>query len=155
MVSPRARVDLGFFFKEVARLGVFFFSFFFFNEILRFKSVYVCIQYLTLDLTHMIEVSSKFLCCLARISQPRGDLNQMRSPFITGRIATTTHDKSPTNAKLVYIIYIFIYFFSYIYIIYIFFLFINILFLFLRLCNVYVCLCPYGQLCIFQVNMIQ
>lgn len=131
----------------------FFFSFFFFNEILRFKSVYVCIQYLTLDLTHMIEVSSKFLCCLARISQPRGDLNQMRNPFITGRITTTTHDKSPTNAKLVYIIYIFMYFFH-IYIIYIFFLFINILFL-LRLCNVYVCLCPYGQLCIFQVNMTQ
>lgn len=31
-----------------------------------------------LDLTHMIEVSSKFVCCLARISQPRGDLNPER-----------------------------------------------------------------------------
>lgn len=41
MVSPRARIDLDFFLKR-ARLGVFFFLFFF-NEILRFKSVYVCI----------------------------------------------------------------------------------------------------------------
>lgn len=35
----------------------------------------------TLDLTHMIEVSSKFVCCLARISQPRGDLNPGRGPI--------------------------------------------------------------------------
>lgn len=46
----------------------------------------------------MIEVSSKFVCCLARISQPRGDLNPER-----GSILNETHRKrrinTSTNAK--------------------------------------------------------
>lgn len=32
----------------------------------------------------MIEVSSKFVRCLARISQPRGDLNPERGPILNG-----------------------------------------------------------------------
>lgn len=51
-----------------------------------------------LDLTHMIEVSSKFVCCLARISQPRGDLNPERCPSFKRNAPQTPHCIS-TNAK--------------------------------------------------------
>lgn len=46
----------------------------------------------------MIEVSSKFIRCLARISQPRGDLNPGRSPILNGTRRKTSH-YTPTNAK--------------------------------------------------------
>jgi len=46
----------------------------------------------------MIEVSSKFVRCLARISQPRGDLNPGRGPILNGTRRKTPHC-TPTNAK--------------------------------------------------------
>lgn len=39
----------------------------------------------------MIEVSSKFVRCLARISQPRGDLNPERGPILNGARRKTPH----------------------------------------------------------------
>ena len=104
-------------------------------------------------LTHTIEVSSKFLCCLARISQPKGDLNQTRQLFTTGRVVAT-YDKSPTSAELagVYVcVCVCVYIFS------------LSLSLSLLICPfslyayvtckyvlMYVCPCSYGQLCIFK-----
>lgn len=46
----------------------------------------------------MIEVSSKFVRCLTRISQPRGDLNPERGPILNGTRRKTPHYTS-TNAK--------------------------------------------------------
>lgn len=46
----------------------------------------------------MIEVSSKFVRCLTRISQPRGDLNPERGPILNGTRRKTSHC-TPTNAK--------------------------------------------------------
>lgn len=46
----------------------------------------------------MIEVSSKFVRCLTRISQPRGDLNPERGPILNGTRRKTPHC-TPTNAK--------------------------------------------------------
>lgn len=45
----------------------------------------------------MIEVSSKFVRCLARISQPRSDLNPERGPIFNGTRRKTHY--TPTNAK--------------------------------------------------------
>jgi hypothetical protein len=52
----------------------------------------------------MIEVSSKFVRCLARISQPSGDLNPERSPILNGtrrKRRTIWPDDTiyPTNVK--------------------------------------------------------
>ncbi|TGZ49975.1 hypothetical protein DBV15_07458 [Temnothorax longispinosus] len=46
----------------------------------------------------MIEVSSKFVRCLTRISQPRGDLNPERGPILNGTRRKTPHYTS-TNAN--------------------------------------------------------
>lgn len=57
----------------------------------------------------MIEVSSKFICCLARISQPRGDLNHMH--FVYNEMHRKTPYYAPPNVNLAGVyIYVFIYF---------------------------------------------
>lgn len=50
----------------------------------------------------MIEVSSKFVRCLARISQPRGDLNPERGPILNGTRRKTPHYTKCQAPKVLY-----------------------------------------------------
>lgn len=75
-------------------LRLLFFFAFLFSSVIRY---YVKSRFI-LDLTRMIEVSSKFVRCLARISQPRSDLNPERGPIFNGTRRKTPH-YTPTNAK--------------------------------------------------------
>lgn len=47
----------------------------------------------------MIEVSSKFVCCLARISQPIGDLNPERGSILRTKRTANAALTLQTNAK--------------------------------------------------------
>lgn len=81
-----------------------FFFFFFFLSFLVGYTIYVKSRFI-LDLTRMIEVSSKFVRCLARISQPRSDLNPERGSIFNGtRRKTPRYTPDKCQARRYYTI---------------------------------------------------